>query len=54
MKTYIGYLAIVLTLGLISVSFYAALTGIFFQPSFWIIYLAFIITDLLCIRYLKK
>ncbi|NLT20506.1 MAG: hypothetical protein GXY16_05860 [Syntrophomonadaceae bacterium] len=54
MKTYIGLVAIALTVGLIAISFYAALTGAFFKSSFWAIYLAIIIADLLCIRYLKK
>jgi hypothetical protein len=54
MKKYIGLLAIALTIGLIAVSFYAALSGAFFQPSFWALYLVIIIADLLCIRYLKK
>lgn len=54
MESLIKVIAIFLTLSLLVMVYYGISQGLFFSLTFWLVYIAAVVLDLLCIAWLKK
>ena len=54
MRTFMKMLALMLTTALLVVMYYGIAQSLFLSEAFWLIYVLIVITDLLCIAYLKR